>query len=155
MALEHFVVGRGTSFPRRSSEYSECRIWGTAILMLCMNSLHPDYITVCCGFTADFLLGSFFFEENTPHGPQRCSIKGSRHYDLLQQQVIPALQERECLETTILIQDGVPLHVTLPEQALLRVHFGVNLVFSRSFPTASPSHSPDMNPCDFWLWGFL
>ncbi|GFU50783.1 uncharacterized protein TNCV_2494891 [Trichonephila clavipes] len=28
-------------------------------------------------------------------------------------------------------------------------------VVSRAFPTAWPPRSPDLNPCDFWLWGYL
>ncbi|GFX25433.1 uncharacterized protein TNCV_1424171 [Trichonephila clavipes] len=26
---------------------------------------------------------------------------------------------------------------------------------SRVFPTAWPPRSPDLNPCDFWLWGYI
>ncbi|GBL73091.1 hypothetical protein AVEN_128244-1 [Araneus ventricosus] len=60
-----------------------CRIWGTA---------SPNV-------------------ENTPHSHQRCSITVARYCDLLRQQIIPALQERECLETTVLMQDGAPPHI--------------------------------------------
>ncbi|KFM73374.1 hypothetical protein X975_20478, partial [Stegodyphus mimosarum] len=28
-------------------------------------------------------------------------------------------------------------------------------VISRYFPTAWPPRSPDLTPCDFWLWGYL
>ncbi|GBL99491.1 hypothetical protein AVEN_68778-1 [Araneus ventricosus] len=45
-----------------------------------------------------------FSEENTPHGPQRCPITGTRICDLIQQQDIPALQERECLETIVFMK---------------------------------------------------
>ncbi|GBM68932.1 hypothetical protein AVEN_207185-1 [Araneus ventricosus] len=34
-------------------------------------------------------------------------------------------------------------------------HFGDDRVIPRSFPTAWPPRSPDLGPCDFWLWGFL
>ena len=28
-------------------------------------------------------------------------------------------------------------------------------MINRAFPTAWPPSFPDLNPCDFWLWGFL
>ncbi|GBM41904.1 hypothetical protein AVEN_13622-1 [Araneus ventricosus] len=53
------------------------------------------------------------------------------------------------------MQDGAPPHVDRSVQALLRAHFGDDQVFSRNFPTSWSPLSPDLNPCDFWLWGFL
>lgn len=133
-----------------------CRIWGTARpTVVHEESLHADYITVWCGFNADFILGPFFFEETTSQGPKRCSITGTRYCDLLQQKVIPALQDRQHLQTTVFMQDGAPPHIARPVTALLRDHFGDDRIISRSFPTTWPPRSPDLNPCDFWLWGFL
>ncbi|GBL93848.1 hypothetical protein AVEN_153614-1 [Araneus ventricosus] len=68
--------------------------------------------------------------------------------------MIAALQEREYLETTV-FKDGASPHIAGPVQALLRAHSGDVRVISRSFLTAWPPRSPDLNPCDFWLWGFL
>ncbi|GBN24600.1 hypothetical protein AVEN_221997-1 [Araneus ventricosus] len=65
------------------------------------------------------------------------------------------LTERECLEITVFMQDGALLHIVRAVQALLHAHFGDDQVFSRSFPTGLPPRSPDLNHCDFWLWGFL
>ncbi|GBN26490.1 hypothetical protein AVEN_61563-1 [Araneus ventricosus] len=127
------------------------RICGTASPnVVHEQSLHPDYITAWCRFTVDFILGPFFFKENTPHGLQRCSITAARYCELLQQQVIPALQERECLETTVFMQDGAPPHIARSVQVLLRALFGDDRVISGSFQTAWLPRSPDMNPCEFW-----
>ncbi|GBN07059.1 hypothetical protein AVEN_39056-1 [Araneus ventricosus] len=38
---------------------------------------------------------------------------------------------------------------------LLKRHFGNARIISHLFPTALPSRSPYLNPCDFWLWGCL
>ncbi|GBO19828.1 hypothetical protein AVEN_78350-1 [Araneus ventricosus] len=99
-------------------------------------SLNPDCITVERGFTTYFILGTHFFEENTPYGPQRFSIADACCCDLLQKQVIPALQERDCLEITVLMQDGAPHQIARTMQALLRDHFGDDRVIFRRFPTA-------------------
>ncbi|KAF8791010.1 hypothetical protein HNY73_005947 [Argiope bruennichi] len=53
------------------------------------------------------------------------------------------------------MQDGAPPHIARPVTALLRALFEDQRVISRSFPTALSPRSPDLNPCDFWLWGFL
>ena len=52
------------------------------------------------------------------------------------------------------MEDGAPPQIT-QITALLQAHFGDQHVISRGFPTAWPPLSPDINPCDFWLWGFL
>ncbi|KFM63988.1 hypothetical protein X975_27038, partial [Stegodyphus mimosarum] len=111
--------------------------------------LHHDYITVWCGSTAHFIYGPFSFEENIPQG-QRCSC--ACYCELLQQQVILALQEREYLETTVFIQEGAPSHIA--RQALLCAHFGDQVIL-RSFPIAWLPCSPDLNLYDLWLWRFL
>ena len=36
---------------------------------------------------------------------------GFRYYNLLQQYVIPALRQQQCLETTVFMQDGAPPHI--------------------------------------------
>ena len=39
--------------------------------------------------------------------------------------------------------------------ALLWAHFGDKRIISSDFRIALPPRSPDVNPCDFCLWGFL
>ncbi|GBM01073.1 hypothetical protein AVEN_136628-1 [Araneus ventricosus] len=38
---------------------------------------------------------------------------------------------------------------------LLSMHLGYDRIISRHFPTNWPLRSPDLNPCDFQLWGYL
>ncbi|GFX71948.1 uncharacterized protein TNCV_1443711 [Trichonephila clavipes] len=75
--------------------------------------------------------------------------------ELLQQQVIPALQERQCLQTTIFMQDGATLHIGRQIKALHSAYFRNNRVISGHFPNEWPSLSPDLNLYDIWLRGFL
>ncbi|GFT37798.1 uncharacterized protein TNCV_4128711 [Trichonephila clavipes] len=63
--------------------------------------------------------------------------------------------ERQCLQTTIFMQEGATPHIGAQIKALLSANFGDNRVISRHFPDAWLSPSPDLNPCDFWLWVFL
>ena len=53
-----------------------------------------------------------------------------------------------------LLHDGAPAHFAVN----VRTH--LNRVFpgrwiGRGGPVAWPARSPDLNPCDFWLWGHL
>ena len=53
------------------------------------------------------------------------------------------------------MQDGAQRHIGYSVQHVLRQHFSDSRMISRVFRTAWPQRSPDLNYCDFWLWGFL
>ncbi|GBO03010.1 hypothetical protein AVEN_189505-1 [Araneus ventricosus] len=72
-----------------------CRIWARKNLFQMQPlPLHSQKFTVWCGFTAALIVGSYFFEEIGPSGPVTCTVKGTRYEYLLQNQPIPALQQR-------------------------------------------------------------
>ncbi|GBM18011.1 hypothetical protein AVEN_238403-1 [Araneus ventricosus] len=107
------------------------------------------------GFTAAFIVGPFFFEEIGPSGPVTCTVNGTRYESLLRNQLIPALQQRGCVDNTIFMQNGAPPHIETPVKQQLNMCFGKDRIISRHFTTAWPPLSPNLNPCDFWLWGYL
>ncbi|GBM42445.1 hypothetical protein AVEN_139882-1 [Araneus ventricosus] len=120
--------------------------------------LHSEKVTVWCGCTAAFIVGPFFFEEIGPSGPVTCTVIGTRYESLLHNQLIPAQQQRGCVDSRICMQDGAPQHIATPVKQLLNLHFGNDRIISRHFATAWPPRSPDLNPCDFWLswlWNML
>ena len=51
------------------------------------------------------------------------------------------------------MQDGAPLHIAKPVKKLLHDTFGTDRVIRKGLKNAWPLHSPDLNPCDFYLWG--
>ncbi|GFU83592.1 uncharacterized protein TNCV_3501241 [Trichonephila clavipes] len=53
------------------------------------------------------------------------------------------------------MQDGAPPHITRCVTDVLKHHFTEERVISRQFRHLWPVRSPDLNPCDFWLWGYL
>ena len=105
--------------------------------------------------TASLIIGPFFFEEGGPAGPVTCTVNGQRYACLLRNQVIPTLQQHACVDRIIFMQDGAPPHIAKPVKQLLKTHFGDDRIISRHFPRGWPPRSPDLNPCDFWLWGYL
>ena len=103
----------------------------------------------------DFPVGLFFFETPTSSGPKSCSATGTGYGVMLREQLIPALQERYCLKTTVFMQDREPPHIAKPVKKLLQDTFGADRVISRSFENIWPPYSPDFNPCDFYLLGHM
>ncbi|GBM08385.1 hypothetical protein AVEN_108380-1 [Araneus ventricosus] len=73
----------------------------------------------------------------------------TRYEFLLRNQLIPALQQREWQYFY------APPHIATPVKQLFNLHFGNDRIISHHFPTAWSPRSPDLNPCDFWLWGYL
>ena len=99
-----------------------CHIWGSALR--CMSVFFTQITLPHWVFTDNFILDTFFFEQNVSRGLQKCSMMGSHHCTLLQEYLIHVFRQRQCLETTVLMQDAVPHHIALQVIALLRAHFG-------------------------------
>ena len=106
--------------------------------------------------TADFILEPYFFEEQEGNGALKTvTVNGQRYEALLSNFVLPKLREKpDVMEQLIFQQDGAPPHIYRPVKSLLRENFG-NRIISRHFPEQWPPRSPDLNPLDFWLWGYL
>ncbi|PRD34312.1 UNVERIFIED_CONTAM: hypothetical protein NCL1_15063 [Trichonephila clavipes] len=124
-----------------------CRIWVTEERHAVHDkALHATKVTVWCGSTASFILTPYFFERVTlffsrpPQGLTTCSVNGERH--------------REINEAAYKKPYSASPHITSSVQQLLRQAFTDARVISRSFPKTSPPRSPNLTPCDFWLWSF-
>ncbi|GFY00190.1 uncharacterized protein TNCV_2835471 [Trichonephila clavipes] len=65
------------------------------------------------------------------------------------------LQARQCLSRIIFMQDGDLPHITRCVKDIFKYHFTEERVISRQFHYMWSPQSPDLNPCDFWLWGHL
>ena len=106
--------------------------------------LHSTKLTVWIGFTANFIIPPFFFES---------TVTGESYRDMLVTHCIPFLKQKRKLSKTIFMQDGAPPHVSNVSKEVLTRNF--HQVISRHFSFGWPARSPDINPCDFFLWGWL
>ncbi|GFX88480.1 uncharacterized protein TNCV_2279481 [Trichonephila clavipes] len=133
-----------------------CRIWDTESPRAFQEiPLHSPKVTVWCGFTATFILGPLFFEETTRNGPVTCTVTARRYKNMLENFEAPQMLQHQCLDSITFMQDGALPQIGLCVQQFLRQHFTNDRVNSRAFPTAWPPRTPDLNPCDFWMWGYL
>jgi len=121
-----------------------CRIWGTqnphAFIEHERDSMK---VNVWCGVMTDRVVGPFFFNENT--------ITGVVYLDMLEQFAIPQLED---VPNIIFQQDGAPPHWSLDVRQCLDDHFPQRWI-GRGGPIQWPPRSPDITPCDFFLWGFI
>ncbi|GFX77515.1 uncharacterized protein TNCV_4025651 [Trichonephila clavipes] len=141
---------------RGSVNTHNCRIWATENPRTVVETpLHDEKVTVWVGFTTSTVIGPFFFEEMRDSGFVTATVTGERYADMLQNRIIPSLADKHLLERTIFMQDGAPPHIARRVKDLLRRSFGDDRVLSRHFHHAWPPRSPDLSPCDYWLWGYL
>lgn len=118
--------------------------------------LHSEKVMVWLGFSADFILRPYFYREPDENGVARSvTVNGPRYLEMLEDYVIPTLAEMEVLDDAVWMQDGAPAHRTNAVTDLLRAEFGEDRVIGLRFPFAWPARSPDLTPCDFFLWGHL
>ncbi|GBL84397.1 hypothetical protein AVEN_117165-1 [Araneus ventricosus] len=135
--MKHFVDRRSPFPSPRFCQYSKL-LNMTIENPFQMQSLplHSQKVTAWCGFTAAFIVGSFFLEEIGPSGPVTCTVNGTRYESLLRNQLIPPLQQRERVDSTICMQDGAAPHIATPVKQMLNLHFGNVRIISRHFATA-------------------
>ena len=60
--------------------------------------LHDQKVTVWCGFTVDFILDPYFFEEVQNDQIQSTTVNGPRYHAMLESVVLPALRQRVAME---------------------------------------------------------
>lgn len=100
-----------------------------------------------------FSNGTLFYEKITSIGLVTCSFTGEKYYQMLNNFVIPSLQQRQYQDQTIFIQYGAPpLHTSFAGTAtVLQQKFTTEKDISGCFRIAWLSPFQGLTPCDFWL----
>jgi hypothetical protein len=108
---------------------------------------HRFSINVWAGIIGTHLIGPFLL-------PAR--LTGENYLNFLNVD-LPGLLEEIPLEirrAMWFMHDGAPAHFTLNVRHFLNVSYGPQWI-GRGGPTAWPPRSPDLNRCDFYLWGYI
>jgi hypothetical protein len=105
----------------------------------------PEQLHIWCAISSHGVYGPHFFD-----GP----VNGARYLDLLQNFFWAGLRRMPGMEHFVFMQDGAPAHWTLDVRAWLDNHFPQRWI-GRGGPIPWPPRSPDLTPCDFFLWGHL
>lgn len=99
-------------------------------------------IHVWCAISAKRIFGPFYFEE---------TVKKENYLKMLQDFFWPKLLRTAEREKYYFQQDGASAHTSKIVQAWCSLKFGQKFLHKEMWPP----RSPDLNPCDFFLWGYL
>jgi len=128
------------------------RIWGTENPHFVVERpLHPEYLTVWMAISGSGLIGSFFFYD---------TVNAERYQIMLENEFFPAARANGQINGFWFQQDGATPHRTLDVKNCIHSVFfdriiGLGFTSEEGEEIAWPPHSPDLNPCDFALWGMM
>ena len=116
--------------------------------------LTQEKVTVWCAIGRNGIIGPYFFEDGDGN---RVTVDTDRYIALMQTKFIPALRRKRGvnMNTVIYQQDGAPPHCSNRSLEFLRRYFPGDRLISRRTDFPWPPYSPDLNPPDYFLWGYL
>lgn len=102
-------------------------------------------VMVWAGIWSGGIIGPFFFDT---------TVTGDSYLEMLNEFLLPNLNEHPRFGSLMFMQDGAPPHFARKVREWLDEHFPDRWIGRRG-PIEWPPRSPDLTPCDFFLWGFL
>lgn len=97
------------------------------------------------------IIGPWFFQGN---------VNARAYLQVIDNQVVPDLiqhygqQRNGAIRNVWFFQDGAPAHTARVIHARLQELFP-NRVVGKGHPVPWPPRSPDLTPCDYFLWGYI
>ena len=102
--------------------------------------LYDQKILVWCAFSKNHTYGPYFFEDK---------VNGENYLDMLQNYFWKEHTKVKDSQWYYFQQDGAPGDIAKAVQDWLKSKFGERFLDKKSWPP----RSPDLNPCDFSVWG--
>lgn len=104
--------------------------------------LQDEQVLVWCGISGTRIYGPYFFESY---------VNQHNYLAMLQNFLWPKVLRTEGYKNLYFQQDGAPAHKANIVQEWLKDKFKNRFISKSQWPP----RSPDLNPCDFFLWGYL
>ena len=82
------------------------------------------------------------------------TVNSDRYCEMLETFFRPKLNMLHDMDNDWFQQDGATAHTSRRKTGILRDMFPGHLILLRG-DIGWPAHSPDLNPCDFFLWIYL
>ena len=105
---------------------------------------YAKHTTVWAGISKDRLFGPYFFPSTVDGDSYRAVISEIFYNELI--------ASYENVDDIWFQQDGASPHTSKETRLLLQQCFGAQVI-SKDFEHEWPPRSPDLTPCDFYLWG--
>ena len=118
--------------------------------------LHSPKLVVWCAISAHGLIGPYFFKDQNG---ATTTVNSTRYHEMLRRFFVPELYNfctAQDLDPFLMyfMQDGARAHVTRTVQDYLQDQFGGRTI-GENLAEHWPARSPDLTPCDFFLWGWM
>lgn len=104
--------------------------------------LHDEKLLVWCSISAEGIIGPYFFEG---------SVNKDNYLQMLQTFFLRRHVQRPNSSKYYFQQDGATPHTADIVQKWLSDKFSHRFIDKKKWPP----RSPDLNPCDYYLWGYL
>lgn len=119
------------------------RIWSQSNpCFVAEKQLYPAKVSVWCAISKNKIIGPYFFEE---------TVKEGNYLDMVVNYFWPEYCKQNNTTQYYFQQDGAPAHKAKSVQAWLKSKFQDRFIDKDLWPP----RSPDLNPCDYFLWGYL
>lgn len=123
-----------------------CRYWATEDPKeLHAVPLHSPKVVVWGGIWSGGVVGPFFFNG---------SVNKDSYRAMLQDYLVPLLEETGEMDEIYFMQDGAAPHFAKTVRSFLSDTFPARVI-GRGCDIPWPPRSPDLTPCDFFLWGYI
>jgi hypothetical protein len=134
-----------------NANYQNCRYWATENPHdIYQKPLHSDKVIVWCGVASFGVIGPYFFEDEAGRA---VAVNSARCTEMLRTFLKPKLQRLVVENQTLWFQkDGETVHTARTAMRILNETFPARVI-SRRGNIEWPARSPDLNACDFFLWG--
>ena len=129
-----------------------CVFWGTQPPQEVLQwPLHSSKVTAWCAMNSKTIIGPYWFED----ADGRTVTVDQENYRTVIRKFYASVRRRRgiVIDRQWFMQDGATPHTANATLELLRQKFG-DRVISRRTDIPWAAHSPDLNPLDFFLWGY-
>lgn len=114
--------------------------------------LHSPKVTVWCAISGSGIIGPYFFENQNGAS---VTVNSERYVNMIETYFHPIVErDSRFNRNTWFQQDGATAHTARDTMTVIQALFPQKLI-SRFGDLAWPPRSPDITPCDFFLWGYL